>query len=1009
MCSADTAASPTSILGTRQPAFGRVAPARSHLTSDAERVDLNGEWWFRLTPRATAPLDFISPDDPVPAAGRITVPSHWVLPGGGDRGAPIYTNIQLPIPLDPPFVPDENPTGDYRREFELASWSPARTLLRFDGVESAFVVWLNGVEVGGSTGSRLVREFDVTGLLRPGRNVLAVRVHQWSAGTYLEDQDQWWLPGIFRDVALLARPAGCLDDVWLHTDFDPASEEGTLGLQVDAGENSFPITVSVPELGIEHTFADRTALDASPPLSVGTVHAWSAETPRLYDATVAAAGETVSLRVGFRRVHIDGDRFLVNGRAVTFRGVNRHEFHHRTGRVFDEAAVRADLLTMKRHNVNAIRTSHYPPHPRTLDLCDELGLWVVLECDLETHEFFFVDWVGNPSDDPMWRGAYLDRMQRTVERDKNHPSIVMWSLGNESGTGQNLAAMASWTKRRDPSRPVHYEGDYTGAYTDVYSRMYPTPVELAIIAADEGDVFACAPAEAARVRSRPMVMCEYGAALGTGPGGLDWYDETVESSSRLHGGFIWEWRDHGLAVDDPTHGTYFAYGGDFGEQVHDGNFVIDGLVLSDGTPTAGLVEFAAVSAPLRFARDGDSIHVHNRAHSQSAAVYVVTIAVYGHDGSIARAELPTDDLRPGHKMSVAIPPHIRKAEVTNAGAWISVTAALRRDAPWAPTGHIVARADFEKAPSVALPQPVAPGASVTVLEELSFDAAHFDPATGSLRSLLGIAVDGPFLELWRAPTDNDRGKGAGSYELGAPESTHRGLGHVPADSSEQRWRQRGLDRLRHRVTSIERGAATLRVDTVVAAADKAAQLRVSYEWHALDSASPLLLVDVAPDAKWDSTWPRVGVHFTVPSTFDHVAWLGDGPGESYPDMALGAWLGSHTGHIDAMNTMHARPQESGHRANVRYLELLDADGHGLRITSGPRGQIGHPGFVYSRWSAEEIDRAQHPYDLAESSRNHLYLDDAVHGLGSRACGPDVEPRHALWPSARTFSFRFEAI
>lgn len=354
MISQNTQASPSSILGTPQPAFGRVAPARSHLRSDADQVDLNGEWWFRLSLRASAPLDFISPDDPAPAAGRITVPSHWVLPGGGDRGAPIYTNIQLPIPLDPPFVPDENPTGDYRREFELASWSPARTLLRFDGVESAFVVWLNGVEVGGSTGSRLVREFDVTGLLQPGRNVLAVRVHQWSAGTYLEDQDQWWLPGIFRDVALLARPTGCLDDAWLHTDFDPVSEEGTIGLRVDAGENSFPITVSVPELGVAHTFADRAALDASPQLSTGTVHAWSAETPRLYDATVAAAGETVSLRVGFRRVHIDGDRFLVNGRQVTFRGVNRHEFHHRTGRVFDEALRERRLRPLRRATRGAV-------------------------------------------------------------------------------------------------------------------------------------------------------------------------------------------------------------------------------------------------------------------------------------------------------------------------------------------------------------------------------------------------------------------------------------------------------------------------------------------------------------------------------------------------------------------------------------------------------------------------------------------------------------------------------
>ncbi|MGX5771797.1 glycoside hydrolase family 2 TIM barrel-domain containing protein [Microbacterium trichothecenolyticum] len=1004
-----TATSTHDILGSPIPAFGRTHPPRARVASDAPLVDLAGDWWFRLSPHSHAPVDFVDPDTAPPPAETIVVPSHWVLPSGGERGVPIYTNIQLPIPLDPPHVPDENPTGDYRREIDLMGWDAPQSLLRFDGVESAFRVWVNGTEVGGSTGSRLMREFDVTGLLREGRNVIAVRVHQWSPGTYLEDQDQWWLPGIFRDVTLLARPAGSLNDVWLQADFDETRGHGVITARIDAPDDAFPVTIRVADAGFEATFADRAALEAAPSVDVGRVEPWSAEEPRLYETSVSAVGETVRLSAGFRTVRIEEDRLLVNGRPVTFRGVNRHEFHHRLGRVFDEEAVRADLLTMKRHNINAIRTSHYPPHPRTLDLCDELGLWVILECDLETHAFFFVDWVGNPSDDPAWREAYLDRMQRTVERDKNHASIVLWSLGNESGTGQNLAAMSAWTSRRDPSRPVHYEGDYTGAYTDVYSRMYPTPHELHTIAGDEGDIFACAPAEAARVRSRPMLMCEYGAALGTGPGGLDWYDEVVDAYPRLHGGFIWEWRDHGLEVAMADGRSFFAYGGDFGEEVHDGNFVIDGLVLSDGIPSPGLVEFAAVSAPVRFSFVDGAIHVRNRAHTLSSAPYRFTISAESPDGLLASEDFALADLPAGGAATVAIPSSITAAHAGTADAWITVTAALRTHAAWAPAGHIVSRAQYAPPRREPLPQPIATPTPVQPGDDLSFRAASFDPATGALTGLLGLDVAGPRLELWRAPTDNDRGKGAGSFELGAPESTPRGLGRIPGEPSDKRWRDRGLHRLRHRVISVTRSESALRVESVVAAADKAPQLRVAYEWRGLDGERPLLLVDVAPSTGWDSSWPRLGVHLTLPRALDRVSWIGAGPDESYPDMAAGAWLGSHQRHIDDLNTMHARPQESGHRADVRRLDLTDASGDGLRIVAGPRRADGHPGFVYSRWSAHEIDAASHPTELPDSVLNHLYLDDAVHGLGSRACGPDVEPRHALWPSARTFSFRFERI
>ncbi|MFI5062104.1 MAG: glycoside hydrolase family 2 TIM barrel-domain containing protein, partial [Actinomycetales bacterium] len=428
-------------LSDTAPGRGARRAPRSWLHSDAPALSLNGDWRFRLSPSAPADEDFVAETCDDTDWDTIPVPAHWVLHGDGKYGRPIYTNVQYPFPIDPPHVPDENPTGDYRRHFELpADWMRSeRVVLRFDGVESLYKVWLNGDEIGIATGSRLAQEFDVTSSVRPGDNVVAVRVHQWSAASYLEDQDQWWLPGIFRDVSLISRPVAGIEDVWLRAGY--RDEVGTVEAEVSAGEAAYPVTLRIPELGIERIWSSAAEVAT---VVVGTVESWSAETPRLYDATVSNAAERIELRLGFRTVEILGDRFLVNGRRVVFHGMNRHETHPERGRVFDETHAREDLKRMKRFNVNAIRTSHYPPHPCLLDLADELGFWVIDECDLETHGFDKDGWKANPSDDPAWREAYLDRIRRTVERDKNHPSIVIWSLGNESGTGANLAAMSAW-------------------------------------------------------------------------------------------------------------------------------------------------------------------------------------------------------------------------------------------------------------------------------------------------------------------------------------------------------------------------------------------------------------------------------------------------------------------------------------------------------------------------------------------------------------------------------------
>lgn len=977
---------------------------------------MNGDWRFRLLPGAPGGAVAVLPDGEAPDAiaedgfddsgwDELPVPSHWVLHGGGRYGRPIYTNVQFPFPIEPPFVPDDNPTGDHRRRFALPAdfAGAASVLLRFDGVESRYRVWLNGVEIGIGSGSRLAQEFDVTHAVRPGENLLVVRVHQWSAASYLEDQDQWWLPGIFRDVTLLARPAGALDDVWLRTDYHAG--RGSIRPEIVAADDAYPMTLRVPELGVEvtwHSASEVSGIDAGP------VQPWSAELPRLYDATVASTGETVRLRLGFRTVEIAGDRLLVNGERLVFHGMNRHETHPDRGRVFDEDWARADLLLMKRFNVNAIRTSHYPPHPRLLDLADELGLWVILECDLETHGFEPGGWRDNPSDDPAWREALLDRIERTVERDKNHPSIVLWSLGNESGTGQNLAAMASWVHGRDPGRPVHYEGDYAGAYTDVYSRMYSPVPETASIGRDDSGalLLGCSASESARQRSKPFLLCEYAHAMGNGPGALDQYEELVERYPRLHGGFVWEWRDHGLRTRTADGIEFFGYGGDFGEVVHDGNFVMDGMVLSDGTPTPSLHEFAQVAAPFAI-EVADMLTIRSRRHSADSADVVFAWSAEADGEPLASGELDVPLLAPGASVTVARP--ALPGLPDGAGElWLNVAARLVAPTAWASAGHPLATAQ-----GLIARAPDAPA--------LRWSPAPRDPATGGLGSglpdvlgparfeagrlveLAGEPVRGPRLALWRAPTDNDRGTSFGSYQDADP--TLPPWRATPAPPWDARWREAGLDRMVPRVVSASGSASWLRVRTRWAAANSRLAVVCDEHWW-LDERGLALVVELEPSTGWDLIWPRLGVRFDLPTGVDGASWFGTGPLESYPDSLRAARVGRFSAALDELTVGYARPQESGHRSDLRSLTVRRSGADWLRIDTGPDAAGRLPGFTLTPHTAEEVDRAAHPHELPPSTATRLYLDAAQHGLGSRACGPDVWPAQALAPRAASLRLRF---
>ena len=496
-----------------------VGRPRAHLHSDAPALSLDGDWRFRLSPTVAAATDFADPGLDDTAWDVLPVPSSWPMHG---YGKPAYTNVRYPFPVDPPQVPTENLTGDHRRTFELARRLAGRArgvALRGGRLLSPGLAQRHRAGLGHrQPADHRVRRDRAPGAGperagRPGASVVG--------GELPRGPGQWWLPGIFRSVTLLSRPPGGVDDVFLHADFDHTTGTGTLLVETPG-----PALVSVPELGVHDA-------PAGIGIEVGPVRPWSAESPYRYLVTVAAGGETVTLRAGFRTVAIVDGLLTVNGVALLLRGVNRHEFHPDLGRVVPIEVARQDVVLMKRHNINAVRTSHYPPTAEFLDLCDELGLWVVDECDLETHGFGLLGWRRNPSDDPQWTEAYLDRMRRMVERDKNHPSIILWSLGNEAGLGVNHGRMADWTRERDPSRPIHYEGDRECRYTDVYSRMYArTPRWRRSGGATSSTTGAggCRSSNA-----------EYAHAMGNGPGDLSEYQELFEKYPRCQGGFIWEW------------------------------------------------------------------------------------------------------------------------------------------------------------------------------------------------------------------------------------------------------------------------------------------------------------------------------------------------------------------------------------------------------------------------------------------------------------------------------------
>lgn len=844
------------------------------------------------------------------------------------------------------------------------------TILRFDGVDSWCKVWLNGIEIGTSSGSRLPVEFDITSVLRPSSNILAVRVHQWSAGSYIEDQDQWWLPGIFRDVTLLHRPEGCVIDHFVHASYDHNAKTGTFRVDCNPAGR-----VVVPELDIDIATGSDITLHVDP---------WSAESPRLYKGELITPGERVPLQIGFRTVKISDGVITVNGQRILFKGVNRHEFHPDQGRALSEDIMLQDILLMKQNNINAVRCSHAPPHPYFLDLCDRYGLWVIDECDFETHGFIEVGWQNNPTDNEIWAEALLNRIERMVERDKNHPSIIMWSMGNECGVGKNIGVMTEWTRQRDPSRPIHYEGDRTCQYTDVYSRMYPGHAEVDLIGQRKEPPLDNAQFDARR-RQMPFILCEYAHAMGNGPGGFLEYRELFEKYPRCQGGFVWEWIDHGIPKKTDDGRSYFAYGGDFGEVTHDSNFICDGLLFPDRTPSPGMIEFKRIIEPVRMSRDHDEIVVTSFYEFVDTSNLAFAWQLETAGKLVAKGKLDVPTIPAGQTVRIPLPKHPQ----SGADSIWTLTVRLATSTSWAEAGHEVAWGQFVSAQQNTPARVLISIPPVVQDEVIRVGSATFSVQTGSLLSLGNLQVEnGIRLDLWRAMTDND-------HAYHAHSSTMSGLDWEPA----------GLDRLRHRLDSISIEDDSLLIQTFVAPAITSRGFMVNYRWTA-DQETLRLNVEVTPRGDWSGIClPRLGLRLGLPKNLSRVKWFGLGPGEAYPDIRQAARLGLWDSSIDDMQTPYVFPQENGSRADVRWAEIRDDEGGtGLRIEGSPNFAL-----TVRRWTSEELHAARHTTDLQAGEYVWVNIDHALGGIGTGSCGPGVLPQYLLPVVETKFSVDFKLL
>ncbi len=976
------------------------------------RKSLNGAWKFQLFPDVqSVQKEFYCEDADLSDWDEIVVPSMWQMEG---YGVPHYTNSQYPFPIDPPNVPRENPTGCYVRDFEIPqNWDGKRIILTFRGVDSFFYVWVNGKKTGMSKGSRIVSEFDITDLVNVGTNVIAVQVMKWSDATYLEDQDMWWLSGIFREVSLSAEGVVSMYDAAVTASLDKKYTTGILAVDaiicnVAQAVKGYSVTAELfdaegtPLLNTEKALSlkkneTKTVTLDFPALK--NVAPWTAETPNLYTLLISICNEKKkilevrSLKVGFRNVEMKNGNILVNGKRIMIYGVNRHEFHTDLGRAVTFDAMVQDLLQMKRHNINAIRTSHYTNHPDFYDLCDKYGFYVMAEADLESHGFMYGKGM-NPIMWKEWEKPIVERGTRMVKSFRNHACIFSWSMGNEAAWGCNVKKMMDEIRAIDPARPLHYERDTKLEGADIFSQMYPAP-EMWV---ENAKPYA---------KKAPAILCEYAHAMGNGPGGLQDYFDTFEANKNMQGGFIWEWCDHGIRTWTEDGQEYFAYGGDFGEYPNDGNFVADGLVFPDKSPSPGLIEYKKVISPVKVApgnlKKGE-VKISNFYDFLSLNHLTCIWSLNKNGSPIQSGMMMLPEIAARTTETVKIPFTMSKTLTPGAEYFLNLTFQLAKDTIWAGCGHEVAWGQIQIAAAPALP---ASGITDLIFaeenEELIQIRANetlyqFDKVYGTLnaweRNNIPLILSGPELNFWRAYTDNDK-------PIMLP-----------------KWQKAGYDHMMSRTESVKliKGKQGVKVQILKRfgppgyhrwginaeylydfAADGVFTLTVSgkFEQQFLKELSGL--EELPP-------LPRIGLTMRLPGDCANAAWFGRGPGEAYSDTKTAQKVGYYKMPVDEMFTNYVRPQENGNRHEVRRMALYNVKMCGLMVA-------GTPWFDFSakHCTDEALNKANHPHEIEPDDAVTLNLDWKQSGIGSGSCGPLPAEKYLIPAKDFSFTMKFRGL
>ncbi|MDQ0198694.1 beta-galactosidase subunit alpha [Neobacillus ginsengisoli] len=962
---------------------------------------LNGKWKFYYAHHSLlAPKDFFEESYDTSEWDDIQVPSVWQLQG---YGKPHYTDLYYPFPVNPPYVPEKNPTGCYRRDFYLPKeWDGRKIHLCFEGVDSAFHLWVNGQEAGFSKGSRLTAEFDITSYVKHGKNVIAVQVYQWSDGSYLEDQDMWWLSGIFRDVYLLSLPQVHVNDFYVRTNFDHHYENAELNLQAKVkntttNHQSFNLEYKLLEqlnCVSEGVFskADNIAPGEIRHVTLQThitaPRKWSAEDPNLYTLLLFLKDnmgnimEVIPYKIGFRSIEIKAGNLKVNGKTVMFKGVNRHDHDPDTGRAVSYETMKQDILMMKQYNINAVRTAHYPNDPRFYDLCDQYGLYVIDETDLECHGFELLGDANLLSDDPTWEEAYVDRMVRMVERDKNHPSIIMWSLGNESGFGCNFEAMYKWCKELDVTRVVHYEGDRETKAADIFSTMYSS-VEKIIGFAEEEDW------------EKPHILCEFAHAMGNGPGGLKEYWDAFYQYKRLQGGFVWEWIDHGLRQFTEDGEEYFAYGGNFDDQPNNGNFCIDGLIRPDRIPSPGLYQYKKVIEPVLvdvLNIETGEFTIENRYDFLSMEHLTLSWNVTAVGDLVDNGVVSLPNILATEKGYIRIPYKLSSMEES----YLNLSFTLKQDTVWAKSGHEVAWAQFK------LPVPQ----KRLVEKQLNFQAhgpitvenrdinifvkgqdfeVNFSKVLGTMTKWIHkgqqVMLEGPKMNFWRAVTDNEM-------------------------YTEKEWKEAYLHLLEHdtkkvKFEQIDESTVKIRVEALVSPRVLDWGVNASYEYTILGNGNIHLALKGQPYGKLPATWPKVGLKMKLPIELEQASWYGRGPWESYPDSKIACKMGHFSMKVDELFFPYIYPQENGNRSDVKWVSLHNRVNFGLMAVA--KESMNFSSHYYTN---EDIEEAKHLYQLKKRGFITLNLDSQLMGLGSNSCGPGPLSEYLLKPSPFKYEITF---